>query len=472
MGRFLNAFKPISKLMPEVKPPERKVGLAEKFLWTGLILILYLVMSEIRIYGYSVSQDQGDPLAVLRIIFASQRGTLMELGIGPIVTAGLILQLLAGSGLISVDFSNAEERALFTSTNKFFALLMTAFEAASFILGGAYGTDLQTSTMILIFLQLLFAGLIVMLMDELVQKGWGLGSGISLFIAAGVGQRIFVMTFSPFRIGEQGLYYGAIPGVFQTILGGERSIWNILHRANLPDTLGLLSTIALFLAIIYAEGIRVELPISYAKYRGFRGRYPVKLLYVSNIPVILAQALFANVFFFSQLIWSKYNPNNSNYWLNLIATYNATTNEATGGLVKYIVAPRGFDGVLHDPLQALMYGVILIAICVVFARTWIEVGGLGAKTVAGQLIDSGMQVPGFRRTEKPIQELLNRYIPVVTILGGFFVGLVAVFADFVGVFGSGTGVLLIVGILYQYYQILAQERALDMYPGLRRFMGE
>jgi len=67
--------------------------------------------------------------------------------------------------------------------------------------------------------------------------------------------------------------------------------------------------------------------------------------------------------------------------------------------------------------------------------------------------------------------ILKRYIPVVAVLGGVIVGLIASVADFFGVFGSGMGVLLSVGILYQYYQLLMQERVAEMYPALRGLLG-
>ena len=75
-------------------------------------------------------------------------------------------------------------------------------------------------------------------------------------------------------------------------------------------------------------------------------------------------------------------------------------------------------------------------------------------------------------SEKPIESILKRYIPVVTIMGGIIVGLIAGVGDFLGVFGSGTGILLSVGILYQYYELLMRERAAEMYPALRRIFGE
>jgi len=40
------------------------------------------------------------------------------------------------------------------------------------------------------------------------------------------------------------------------------------------------------------------------------------------------------------------------------------------------------------------------------------------------------------------------------------------------VFGGGIGILLMTGILYQYYQILVRERLTEMYPALGRLLGE
>lgn len=138
----------------------------------------------------------------------------------------------------------------------------------------------------------------------------------------------------------------------------------------------------------------------------------------------------------------------------------------------FVTAPRSFEHVMADPLQAFGYLGILLAFCVVFSLTWLEVGGLGPSTVAKQLVDSGMQIPGYRRSGKAVESILKRYIPAVTVLGGIAVGLVAGVTDFFGVFGSGMGILLSVGIIYQYYEVLMKERAAEMYPAFRRVFGE
>jgi len=65
-----------------------------------------------------MSSDSSDPLYWMRVILASNRGTLMELGITPIITSGMIMQLLAGANLVEVDFSLKEDRALFSGAQK------------------------------------------------------------------------------------------------------------------------------------------------------------------------------------------------------------------------------------------------------------------------------------------------------------------------------------------------------------------
>jgi preprotein translocase SecY subunit len=399
MARFLELFRPISRFIPEVKAPERKVSFNSRLMWTGLALIVYLIMAETPLYGVT-SGDESDYLFTVRVIFAATQGTLLELGIGPIVTAGLIIQLLAGSEIIEFDNTNPEHRALFTTASKVFSFLMVILQASLYIMGGAYGR-IDFGTSLLVFGQLLAAGFVIMMLDELVQKGWGIGSGISLFIVAGITKGIWWNSLALVGPMGDGKKLGAIPAFFEAIFRKE-PVLNWFYRtggSNTPDMIGLLTTVAVFAFAIYIEGMRVELPISHAMFRGFRAKMPIKLLYVSNIPVILAYALFANVQLWGQIAWSRVAP--------------------IGGLAYYVSSPRSLEGVMRAPLHALIYTCIVVAVCVVFSMTWLEIGGLGAENMADQLLGSGMQVPGFRRSRRPIVNLLNRYIPTITVIGGF-----------------------------------------------------
>jgi preprotein translocase subunit SecY len=290
---------------------------------------------------------------------------------------------------------------------------------------------------------------------------------------AGVAQQIIWQCFNP----PTGLFVGALT----LVLTGQQTLnWWIVGGGAYPSLIGFIATIIAFLVIIYMEGVRVELPLSYAGYKGYRSRYPIKLLYVSNLPVIFASALFANIYLFSQLFWSMSGQPlpGRNFWLDLLGQFQWTGTspnqqlEPVGGLVYYVTAPHSLANALERPDRAFGYMAILIVFCVIFSLTWLEVGGLGPSTVAKQLVDAGMQIPGYRRSGKAVESILKRYIPTVTVLGGIIVGLIAAVSDFFGVFGSGMGILLSVGIIYQYYELLMQERAAEMYPAFRRLLGE
>ncbi len=417
-------------------------------------------MSETPIYGVPRTGTTSDPFGPLRVIFASQRGTLVELGIGPIVTAGLILQVLSGSKMVNVDFTNPQDRSLFTGASKVLSVVMTVFEGVAFLIGGAYNAGGQAPSInaqFLIITQLVFAGIIIILLDEMLQKKWGFGSGISLFIAAGVCQSIFWDSVGPISPVSDRKYLGSLLAFTQSILApgftaSSFSSWQgaLVRPGNLPDMLGFLTTIMVLIIVVYLNGLRVEVPVSYARYRGYRGQFPIKLFYVSNIPVIFAAACYQT---------------------------DQTSGQSipTRGLAYYTFAPRqlgGLSGVLSDPTRAGIYAFIFVLTCVFFAVTWVEVGGMDSKTVAKQLIDSGMQVEGFRRSAVPIRQILDRYIPTVTVLGGIIIGLIAAGADFLGAFGTGTGILLTIGIIEQYYEILVKERITEIYPGVKGLLGQ
>ena len=305
----------------------------------------------------------------------------------------------------------------------------------------------------------------------MIQKGWGLGSGISLFIAAGVSQQIFWSVFALIPAGSS--YFGIIPHAISTLItSSPESIF--LRPGGLPSLLILILTIAVIGLIVYAEGIRIEIPITSTRYRGFQGTYPIKLLYVSVLPVILTGALLANLTFFSQIVWSRFNPSNSNAILNLFAQFNTADPAAgpIGGFAYFVSPPRGIEVLSVEPLRALTYVLFYVVMCTIFARVWVEIGGLGSKAVAGKLLGANVQVPGFRRSEGSLEVLLDRYIPVITIIGGILMGLLASVSDILGVFGGGTGILLMVSIFINYYQLLMKERLETMMPGLASFLGK
>ncbi|MEM1518192.1 MAG: preprotein translocase subunit SecY, partial [Nitrososphaerota archaeon] len=412
-----------SRLLPEIKKPGRKLSLTERLVWTALVLVIYEAMGSIVLYGVEISPSaQASPL-LLNVIFASQIGTLTTLGIGPIVTAGLILQLLVGAEIIRLDLTKPDDRALFTSASKFLTILIALFQSAAYVMAGYFGI-LSTTMQIAVFAQLVAATLVVMLLDELVQKGWGIGSGISLFIAAGVAGQIFSDLFSPITL-QDGYFHGVILAIIQAIMNGH-GLNDVFIRQEVGrgDILGLVSTIVIIMIVIYAEGIRVNIPISHSRFAGYRGQYPVKLLYVSNVPVIFASTIFTNIYYISSIVWSRFNQNNSNWILNLVGIFESS--EAgrpivKGGLAYYVIGPNSFSEAVSDPVRSLVFVGLMVGMCIALGRFWVSVGGLSPTTVAQQLIAAGMQVPGFRRSPQIIAGILKKYIYTVSIIGSIIV---------------------------------------------------
>ncbi len=460
----------ISVYVPQIPKPKKKLSLTERLIWSGVALLIYFVMGQIPLYGITTN-PQNDPFAFARVIFASQQGTLAELGIGPIVTAGLLMQLLKGSEIIKIDFKNPDERALFTSATKMVTIIVVVIEGTLYGTS-VYGKVVASPELIYVLVaQLIAASIVIMLLDELVQKGWGLGSGISLFIAAGVSQSIIWSIFSPIPGGDNHPV-GVVPYLFSSIFSGDYGDLFFRGGGQLPSVFALFITAGIVCSLVYTQGIRIEIPIVSSKYRGFTAVYPIKLMYVSNIPVILAGALTANAVFISQMFWANYNPHNDKLFFNWIAQFDPTNpSSPIGGIVYYMISPRTLTNTIHDPGRALIYMGIVITIVVIFGRLWIELGGLSAKAAARNLLDSNVQVPGFRRAESSVELLLQRYIPSVTFLGSFLLGLLSSGSDLLGAFGSGTGILLTVDIFINYYNLLVKEQVETFMPKLGALLG-
>ena len=435
-----------------------------------------MVMGQTPLFG--ATTPEYDFLAFARVIFASQQGSLVELGIGPIVTAGLLMQLLRGSDILKFDFKNPEERGVFQTATKILTYIVIGIEAPIYGLA-VYGGNIADPTVLGILIgQLIAASVFVMFMDELIQKGWGLGSGISLFIACGVAQQILWSLFSPLPAGDGGTV-GIIPYIFQlafqdaaTGMFGHNLADAVFRSNQLPSIFGLCLTAGILLILVYTQGMKVEIPIVSTKYRGFSATYPIKLMYVSNIPVILASALTANAVFIGQMLWAQLNPRNASPFFNILAQFDPTSpSSPIGGIVYYITPPRGLELLAIDPMRGVLYVLFMIGIVVVFGKLWVELGGLSSKKAAQNLLDADVVIPGFRRSNKPVEALLNKYIPSVTILGSVILGVIAGVSDILGVFGSGIGILLTVDILINYYNQLVREKVELVMPRLGAWLG-
>ncbi len=471
----------VLEFLPEVKKPtEKRLPFNTKLKWSLIILVAFYLLSIIPLYG--LSSNSLSYLEQLSIILGAKFGTIASLGIGPIVTASIVIQLLVGAGLLKIDTTTPEGRSLFQGIQKLLILFFIIFEAMIYVLMGglAPSQNLSPATFrfaqfILIF-QLFIGGLLIMYMDEVVNK-WGFGSGVSLFIAAGVASSLFVRAFSPlsslgtWALGKGEAAVGQVWVLFTSLASGHPT-------QSLIALSGILATILVFLFSVYAQAMKVEIPLSFGRVRGHGIRWPLKFLYTSNIPVILIAAFLANIQLLARLLQSA-AENGSNKIITFLSTSifgQYAGNAPQGGLVAWTSASSIIQNIITgsfrfiDLTHAFAYLMIMVIGSVIFSYFWVQTSGMDAASQAKQMMASGLQIPGFRRDQRVLEQILKRYITPLTLLGGISIGFLAAAADLLGALTSGTGLLLTVMIVYRLYEDIAQQHMMDMYPALRRVM--
>ncbi len=452
--------------LPEVSgPTQRKLSFKEKLKWTLVILFLFFVLGLIPLFG--LGQNELRQFEFLSMILGAEFGSIISLGIGPIVTASIVLQLLNGSGIVKFDLTTHEGKRNFQGVQKLLSLFFILFEGAIYVFMGGLapdpafmGTPTFFTIQLLLVFQLLLGGVLIMFMDEVVSK-WGFGSGISLFIAAGVSKGLFVRAFSwlPSPTNPN-IATGAIPALFQSLAGGDPVTATLMLAA-------LISTVLVFVLAVYGQAMKIEIPLSFGRIRGHGIRWPLHFIYTSNIPVILVAALIANIQLWARLMQNWGRP--------LLGTFSGNT--PITGLVSWLNSPNIVGKMIEgsigfiDMRNAIFYTLFMIGGSVLFSWFWVQTAGMDAKSQAKQMMASGLQIPGFRRDERKLEHLLDRYIKPLTIMGAILVGLLASLADLSGALSYGTGILLTVMIVYRLYEDIAQHHMMDMNPMLRKFMG-
>jgi len=459
----MGAFKDLLLNLPEIKGPTQKhLPFKEKLKWTLICLVAFFILSNIALYGLDPSRTiQFEQLA---LILAANIGTVMTLGIGPIVTASIIMQLLNGSGILKFDLSTQDGRKLFQGSQKFASIVMVIIEAVIMVLLGGLAPQAGFSPLIIIF-QLFLGGLVVLIMDEIVQK-WGFGSGISLFIVAGVATELIVRAFSPLSASGAWAFGSGQPPVGKVWV----LIISLLNRNPSEAALALFAIAATLVVLaisVYAQAMKVEIPLSFGRIRGHGIRWPLKFLYTSNIPVILIAALLANIQLWAKVLEGAGKP--------ILGTFSGGA--PVSGLVSWLSSPMIIDKLLAgsiagiDVLHAIVYIIIMMVGALIFSLLWVQTSGMDASSQARQMMSSGLQIPGFRKDVRVMEQLLSRYITPLTAMGGLAIGLLASVADLMGALAAGTSILLSVMIVYQLYELIAQQHMMDMYPGLRKMMG-
>jgi preprotein translocase subunit SecY len=472
-------IKIVSTFLPAVVKPTFRQSLNHRIRWTGIVLALFLLLSHVTVYGLEKAPEVTAGLRFFEIVLGSRIGSIVSLGIGPIVTAGILLQLLVGSKIINWDTTKKEDREKFMFWNKFLAVLFCFIEAAAFAMGGV--VPVAKGMLVVVIIQLAIGGILVILLDEIVSK-WGFGSGVSLFIAAGVGTQLILSFISPFPLlsispinpTNPGPFVGQLLNFFYHLFSGEST-------SALLSFLQMFFIGVIFVFVAYANLVRIDIPLAFGRLRGFGRIWSIRLFYTSVLPIILASALLANL----QLIArANATPQPGEILCGSIGCFDQAGNivwmEGKFNLIYYLSSPRGIIADIisgnitsAELLRAVTYTLFLTVMATIFSVFWVITSGMNAEAVAKQLSSSGLQIPGFRADERVMKSYLERYIQPLSVLSGILIGLLAAVTDLIGgATGIGTGILLLVAIIQNIYEQLRRERLEEMHPLIRRFVGE
>jgi len=457
----LGVIEVLAKLglvIPSAPRPVRKVSLGKRLLFTMLVAIAYVMLASTKLYGIQMA-GRGAISPIISIILAMQSGTFAQLGIGPIVTAGLILQILVGAKIIDIDLNDPEARKNFTLASKGLGIILAIVEATGFVVSGVYWYVPQAVPIwvkVAVVAQLIWGGIIIIMLDEAVQKGWGLGSGVSLFILIGVAWRFFGDLLTPHPIQSGGEVYGLIPYIVNSVRSNTLNFWYIFVERlamGYPTIVGFLTSLFLIAILSYLNAARINVPIVISRYGGIKTKVPLQLLYVTNIPVLLTGILISDIILFLSLLQNYIGVNTVNN-------------------IRQYLSPPTLYSFVYRPWQAITYTVMFMVLCILFGLLWVEIAGLNPEAQAENLVKSGLEIPGMRRNPRVLASYLARYIYPLTVFSSLAVAIISLVGDIFGSYGTGTGILLAVGIVYNYYQLLVYERTLEMYPMLSRLLGE
>lgn len=470
----------IFNFIPEIRRPEGKLDFGAKAKWTLVVLGLFFVLANIPLFG--ISNNALERFSYLAIVLGTDFGSIISLGVGPIVMASIILQLLTGSGILGIDTTTEEGKKFFQGVQKLLVFFFIIFEAMVYVL--MKGLEAQAGFAYVVILQLVLGGFAIFYMDELMVK-WGLGSGVSLFIGAGISWRIMSSAFQ--FIDQQGknclLSFGTTPcsGKVLVILqslsqGYSTEFWSAIAA--------LVATGVIFLAVVWAQSLKVEIPLSFGRVRGYGVNWPLAFFYTSVIPVILTAALIANIQLFGGMLENAALPCTTAGACTGLAKFASyfgflghfSQGQAVSGFAFWIGSTNILDLIIRGGfstiylIQGISHILFFALFSTIFAMFWVKTSGQDAKSQAHQIASSGLQVSGFRQDERVLESILDRYIMPLTIMGGIAIGLLAASTDVLGALVSGTAILLVIMIMFQFYQNIAKEHQLGMFPAMRKFI--
>lgn len=327
--RYSSMLAPLLSKIPMVERPKRRVPLKTKLAFTIAILILYFAMGNIPLFG--LSPETMDLFGRWRALFAGQRFSLSAVGIMPIINASIILQILAGPKILKLDLTNPRDQAFYLNVQKLLVLCFVVFTSFTYAMGfympnqdiaSQLGVSLRFISFLL-FLQVFFGGMLIYYMEEVVSR-WGIGSGVGLFIVAGVSNQIITGLINWMPDGT-GWAMGVIPRWIEIAQQVEpyKISDGVMVFLFEHYVIALITTVALFFLVIYLVCSRIEIKIpGYLKRKGGRRRirFPIKFVHFSY--AIVVPLVFLNLGRISQASIQGFGRLLYSHGITLFGTYD------------------------------------------------------------------------------------------------------------------------------------------------------
>jgi preprotein translocase subunit SecY len=215
--------------------------------------------------------------------------------------------------------------------------------------------------------------------------------------------------------------------------------------------------------------LKVEIPLSFGRIRGYGIKWPLSFFYASVIHVIITAALIAQMQMVGGIL--------ENWLGHPTILGHFIEGQAVSGLAFWLGHTNLLELFIRGGfiwtylLQGLTHIISFALLSMLFSIMWVKTSGMDAKSQAHKISSSGLQVAGFRQDNRILESILDRYIMPLTIMGGLAVGLLASVTNLLGALVSGTAILLVIMIMYQFYQQIAKDHMEDMNPAMKKFMG-
>lgn len=419
-------------MLAQLKQAWKLKDVRRKILYTLMMIVVFRIGATIPVPGVDTSIIKGlvdsNGLLSLYNLFtggAFSNFTLFALGVGPYITASIIIQLLTigFESLEELQKSGEEGKKKINKYTKYIALALAFVQAIAITLG-VVRNALQTNSVffiVTVILTLVSASMLLMWIgDKITEKGLGNGSSIIIFI--GIISRIPVDIIS----------------IVNSVKSGDVAIWAAILLAVV-----ILITI---MAVTYIQEATRKIPVQYAKrvvgrkmYGGQSSHIPMKVNQSGVIPVIFASSLLA----FPQTIAMFMGADAQSF----VQTY---------------LNPMASPGVwIYRGLEILL---------IVFFSYFYTTVSFNTEDIANNMKNNGGFIPGIR-PGKPTIDYLNRILSRLTLAGALFLAAIVMVSAIIMFFMKiqitlvGTSLLIVVGVALELKRQLESNLVMRSYQG-------